>query len=252
MSASVQKHSLTVIGIHKAPANLSKQEFDAKVREFCDSLVALPATRKNVLSFDAIFQNNMLDARMKELGWGEQPCVIFIFRLENVENFTEFFHDAAVQKLITDGDDLAFRSAPIAFSADVVTRVDVPASTATKRSCVVGIYKGPGPAFFPHITQFQENFSATVDEYVALPISQRNLLRHTVWLPNDTIAATLQARGYPEAEPVVVVMDEYENWDRAIEVFEDAEVERVIEKANQGFGLHVGANCFGADVVLKV
>ncbi|KAJ7268197.1 hypothetical protein B0H12DRAFT_1097469 [Mycena haematopus] len=247
-----KKHSLTVIGIHMAPANLSKQEFDAKMGDFCDSLVALPATRKNLLSFDAIFQNNTMYAQLKELGWGEQPCVVLVLRFENVQNFTEFFDDVAVQKLVTDADDFAFRSASNVFSADAVTTVDVPRSSPTKRALVVGIFKDPGPAFSPHITQFQENHSATVDEYVALPISQRNLLSHKVWLANDTIATSLQAQGYPKAEAVVVVMGEYENWDGAIELCEDAELKRVIEKANQGFGFHVDANCFGVDVVSKI
>ncbi|KAF7342416.1 hypothetical protein MVEN_01830600 [Mycena venus] len=257
MSASVQKHSFTVIGIHKAPENLSKQEFDAKVGALCDSLVALPVARKNFLSFDAIFQNSVVDEHMKEFGWGEpQPCVVLVAEFETVQNFTEFFQDATVKKLLTDADDFAFRPASIAFSADAVTRIDVPrsdyGSTATERKLWVGIYRGPGPAFSPHITQFQENVSATMDEYVAQPVSQKNMLSHKVWMPNDSIAASLQAQGYPNAEPVVVVMIEIENWDRGIEVCEDAELKRLTEKANQNFGLHVGAICFGADVVPKI
>ncbi|KAF7342418.1 hypothetical protein MVEN_01830800 [Mycena venus] len=257
MSASVQKNSLTVIGIHKAPENLSKREFDAKARAFCDSLVALPVVKKNFLSFDVIFQNSVLDEHMKELGWGEpQPCVIHIVELETVEKFTEFLQDAAFQKLMTNTDDFALPSVSITFSADAVTRIDVPrsehGSTATERALWVGIYSGPGPALSPHITQFQENVSATMDEYVALPVSQKNMLSHKVLTANDSAEATLQAHGYPNAEPAVVVMVEMENWDRAIEICEDAEIKRVTEKANQGFGLLVGAICFGADVVSKI
>ncbi|KAF7377960.1 hypothetical protein MSAN_00219900 [Mycena sanguinolenta] len=258
MSASVQKHSFTVIGVHKAPANLSKQEFEAKVGKLCDSMAALPVAKKNFLSLDAIFHDSVVDAHMKELGWGEaQPCAVLMAVFETFDNFTEYFQDPAVQNLLADADeDFAFRSASSVFSADVVTRIGVSrseyGSTATERKLWVGIYKGPGPAVSPDVTQFQGNVSTTLDEYVALPVSQKNMLSHTVLMTNDTIAPHLQAKGYPKAEPVTVVMIEIENWDRGIEVLEDAEVKRITEKANQGFGFHVDAICFGAEVVKKI
>ncbi|KAJ6480124.1 hypothetical protein C8R45DRAFT_933070 [Mycena sanguinolenta] len=231
-AASVQKHPFT-----RRQASLS--EIEAKMRNLCYSLVALPVVKKNFLSFDAIFQDSIVDAQNKGLGCDEpQPCVVLMAAFE-------FSQDAAVKKLITDADDFDFRSASIVFSADVVTRIGVPrseyGSTSTERKLWVGLFKGPGPAVPPHVTQFQENASATFDKYVTLP-----------WMLNDSIAAIAQATGYAKAEPVVMVMFEFENWDRGIEILEDAGAIDISKKATQCFGFYMDANCFGADVVKMI
>jgi hypothetical protein len=54
MSASIQKTRFTAIGIHKAPANLPKKDFDAKMDALVNSLVALPVAQQTFLSFDLV------------------------------------------------------------------------------------------------------------------------------------------------------------------------------------------------------
>ncbi|KAF7377959.1 hypothetical protein MSAN_00219800 [Mycena sanguinolenta] len=258
MSASVQKDSFTLIGIHKAPVNLSKQEFDAKVGEFYDSLAALPAVKKNFLSFDVIFQNSIMDAKHEAHGIpAPQPCVILMATFETVDNFKEYFQDRAAQEFFQNADkDIASPSASIAFSADVVTRIGVPrsefGSTATERKLWVGIYKGPESAVPSHITQFQKNANATFDDYVALPVCRKNILSHSVWTPNASVDGTFQAADNAMAKPAMIEIFEVENWDRAIEAAEDVENIDISKKATQSFGLYVGSNCFGADVVKKI
>ncbi|KAF7349908.1 hypothetical protein MVEN_01291500 [Mycena venus] len=188
MSSSVQKNRFTAFGIHRAPANLSKREFDAKVATFCDSLVALPVVQKNFLSLNMVSQNTIMDAHVKELGCSEsQTYVLLIAEFETVDNYTEVQHDPAFKNLFSD--TFTFRAESIGFSADAVTRIDVPRSTGTERQLWVGIYKGPGlspPA------QFQKDVSATMDQYVALPVSRKYMLSHTVWTANNIFAASVQ------------------------------------------------------------
>jgi hypothetical protein len=102
MSASVRKNSVTAIGIHKAPAHLSKREFEENVDRLVDSMLGLPEAQKNLLSLNVvrsvpltackqyrrqyilqIFQNNHADASMKDLGYpAAHPCVLLMAEFE--------------------------------------------------------------------------------------------------------------------------------------------------------------------------
>ncbi|KAJ6569063.1 hypothetical protein B0H19DRAFT_1256740 [Mycena capillaripes] len=260
MSASVRKDTITVIGVHRVPAHLSKREFEENVDRLVESLLALPEA-KNLLSLNVyrhqniiqIFQNNHVEASMKELGYPPaQPCVLLMPEFETADNLAEWLHSPALKQLLSDADQFHFVSGSTAASMDAVTRIDVPTTlTAAERNLWVGIYPGPGTS---SPGQFKENMGVLLDAITALPVSQKNLLKHTTWMINDSIAPELQSIGFPAAQPVVIVMVELEgpNWDPIIEICADAELKRLILKANQDFGLYVDSICFGADVFTKI
>jgi hypothetical protein len=86
----------------------------------------------------------------------------------------QFFQDTEVKRLFAGAEDFGFHSSACVFSADVVTRVDVP--TPTDRVRWIGIYKVPR-----HMLpiQFKAEMGALIDRCVALPIWHQNVLKHT-------------------------------------------------------------------------
>ncbi|KAJ6550273.1 hypothetical protein B0H19DRAFT_1265115 [Mycena capillaripes] len=244
MSASVQKNRFTAIGFHKVPAHLSKTEFEAKVDGLMDSLSRLSATQKNVTTLDV---NTLLDDAMGALGFPEAPSGVLI-RLEckTAEHFIEWIQDPAVEKMLLAAEEWGYITGAWGSSVDAVTRIDVAGSA--ERQLWVGIYKDSHAS----PVQFQNNVNRMIDGAVGQPVSQKNMLQHTVWFPNDDIAPHLRSLGVAAAEPTVTVMIEFQTWDHMVEICEDAEVSRHVWEANKSFGLHVDSICFGADVVSKM
>ncbi|KAJ7366025.1 hypothetical protein DFH08DRAFT_948092 [Mycena albidolilacea] len=241
MSVSVQKPKFSVIGIHQAPAGVSKCDFDAKVDNFVNSFVTLPAVQKNFLSYNVIFQNNVLDASLKYLGMPPaQPCVVLKAEFETEDNFMDYSRDPAVGKLLSDANQFGFMSGSIVSSVDLVTRIDVPAEA--ERRLWVGIYRVPG---ITSAAQFQDKVGPVIDAFIEHPLSQARMLKHTMWLPNSSSAPGLQSQGYPAVDPAVVIMVEYE-------ICAEAELQAILAKADNDFDFHVNSICFGADVVKKI
>jgi hypothetical protein len=53
MSSTTTERSC-FIGIHKAPPNLSREEFEAKAGAIVDAIVALPVVQKNLLKLEIV------------------------------------------------------------------------------------------------------------------------------------------------------------------------------------------------------
>ncbi|KAJ7860045.1 hypothetical protein B0H13DRAFT_1901217 [Mycena leptocephala] len=280
MSASVQKSRFTAIGIHRQPAKVTKKDFDAKINALVDSLVALPVVQKNFLTLNLIFQNNQLDASLNSLAYPEtqgctmaiaeleifqnnqldaslnslaypetQGCTMAIAELESMDHFLEYIRDPAVRKILLEGEQFGFVSAASTCAVEGITRIEK--SSLTERPLFVAIHKGPG---ITSPIQFQGNWSTTHDGCVALPVSQKNMLNHTVYLPNDGLTSEFQSLGIRAAEAAVIVMIQSETWDGMIEVricLGYPDMKRVITRANKD-GLFVDSNCFGADLVTKI
>ncbi|KAJ7203914.1 hypothetical protein C8J57DRAFT_1542459 [Mycena rebaudengoi] len=74
------------------------------------------------------------------------------------------------------------------FSMDVVTKID--AGSADGCDACIGIFK-----CMPHLsrTQFLEFVDKASDGFVALPTMQKNAVKQTMWIQNDTIEKGVQA-----------------------------------------------------------
>ncbi|KAJ6540496.1 hypothetical protein B0H19DRAFT_1077905 [Mycena capillaripes] len=76
---STRKERCCAIGIHRAPAHLSKTEFDARMSALADALCAVPVVQKNFIKFDVINQTNILDGHGTAMDIGEpKPMVLFL------------------------------------------------------------------------------------------------------------------------------------------------------------------------------
>ncbi|KAJ6498235.1 hypothetical protein DFH09DRAFT_1446916 [Mycena vulgaris] len=227
------------IGIHKAPAHLSRTEFEAKVDALGDAIAALPVAQKNLLKLDIMSQNTQMDKWMQTVGLPVPAPTVML-------------KDPALQKLFAESDNFGFRQGANAFAADIITKIDAPSKPAGIN--VICVYSCP-----PHLSaeQFGQKMEALMDKITALPIAHR-FSGYSLWLQNPAVETHLQELGYPKPEPLVVVRAEAENLDHMIEIFEHSEVARLLTEGIQHFGFHAESDnpaescCFSADVATKI
>ncbi|KAJ7797822.1 hypothetical protein B0H13DRAFT_1933976 [Mycena leptocephala] len=199
MDASTAKDRFTVIWIHPIPAQLSIQEFSAKMEAQVDSLLALSSAQNNLLRYDLIIPNNKLDSYYKAIGFPDpQPVVLGKIECESAEHCAQFLRDADAMKNISTAQEFAGASI---FSVNVVTKID--AGSADGSEGCIGIFKCP-----PHLsrTQFHEFVNNKVSNgFVALPTVQKNIVKGEM-IQDDTIEKDVRAIGIPAAETVAVVI----------------------------------------------
>ncbi|KAJ7500981.1 hypothetical protein B0H11DRAFT_1993241 [Mycena galericulata] len=237
------------IGIHKAPANLSRTEFEAKVGALGDAIAALPVAQKNLLKLDLIFDNALMDKHMKSVGLPlAPPTVVMSAEYETLDHLAEMLKDPALQNLLKEADDFGFRQNATAFAADIITKV-VSAQSAGENADtnVVCIYHRP-----PHLSeeQFAQKMEGIMDKIIALPIQDR-FSSYTLWLQNSAVEKHLQELGYPAPEPLLVVR-------ASAKIFEHSEVAGVLIEGLRDLGFHTDHDnpiyscVFSADVATKI
>ncbi|KAJ7860175.1 hypothetical protein B0H13DRAFT_2355706 [Mycena leptocephala] len=246
MSASNKKDRMVAVGIYKAPANLSKEEFETKITSFVDRMLAVPIAQKNFLKFEIIYQNELLNQHIKAFDLPEAPTSVWLtVEFETEAHCAEILTDPMFAKAFAEAEEFVSRAT--GFVADVVTRIDRP--TPKDRTHLMCAFQRPD-----HLSsdEYRKKFEVFVDRLLALPISQKNFLKHSLWLPNDTLDANLRDLGFPPPEPVFVVMAETDNQDRLIEWLTHSDVRAFAVDARRELGVHVGLSIFSADVVTKI
>ncbi|KAJ7203662.1 hypothetical protein GGX14DRAFT_570113 [Mycena pura] len=234
------------IGIHKAPPNLSREEFERKAGELGDAIAALPVAQKNLLKLDIISQNTLIDEHMKGVGL-PVPAPTVVMSAEY-----EMLKDPALQRLFTESDDFGFRKHATAFAADVFTIVDAPDVTADLH--VICVYYCP-----PQISVdvFGQKMKELM-EHIASQSIRDNFSHYSLWLQNDAVDRHLQELGYPAPKPLLVVRADSKHLDHMKEIFEHSEVSRLLNEGIRDLGFHrdgddpTEASCFSADIATKL
>ncbi|KAF7339195.1 hypothetical protein MVEN_01996800 [Mycena venus] len=226
MSASARKDRCSGLAIHYAPADISQQEFKAKVDTLVDSFLALPVCQKNFLNFNVIYPNSRLGEIMKLSGIGQPtPNIWFEFECETEDHLTEIIGDEQFKNLFAGAKDLGFLDSASFFTADVTTKVDVPPPAPNAR--VQSSFAAKIPKDMS-ADEFHANLEPVIDGYVQLPVCQKHILKHTYWRQNTNIANEVRTLGYPEAEGLVVVLQEVETWNALVEIMDDETYKRLM------------------------
>ncbi|KAJ7910310.1 hypothetical protein B0H13DRAFT_1876845 [Mycena leptocephala] len=174
MSASNEKDRMVAVGIYKAPANLSKEEFETKITSFVDRMLAVPIAQKNFLKFEIIYQNELLNQHIKAFDLPEAPTSVWLtVEFETEAHCAEILTDPMFAKAFAEAEE--FVSCATGFVADVVTRIDRP--TPKDRTHLMCAFQRPD-----HLSsdEYRKKFEVFVDRLLALPISQKNFLKHSL------------------------------------------------------------------------
>ncbi|KAF7334458.1 hypothetical protein MVEN_02275300 [Mycena venus] len=249
MSPSLMKDRCVAFGIYEAPAQLSKQEFDAKLQQLADDLIEVPSIQKHVLKFDLMLPTNHLDEYFKTIGIPPPtPLVIFRVECESPDYMAQVFSDTEFQRVLVGGAGFDLPKGSW-FTADVVTRIDSEVSTAKDHIHAVVIAKVPHHIA---IEQFREQVKASHDAFFSLPVAQKVFLRHILASPNDALNAHIQTAGLTVAEPTFIVYFEAESVERVMELVANAESAKSAETGMKEVGSQLDNCGFSADVVTKI
>ncbi|KAJ6475559.1 hypothetical protein C8R45DRAFT_1010359 [Mycena sanguinolenta] len=249
MPLSLMKDRCVAFGVYEKPAQLSKQEFDAKMQRFSDDLIKVTSTQKHVRKFDLWLPTNHLDEYFKIVGIPPStPLVVLRAECDSPDHIAEVFSDQEFQRAFVGSAESDLPKGNW-FAADIVTRIDSEASTA--KPGIHGVMIGKVP---PHIVieQLREQVLASTDAYFTLPGTQKAYLTHTVASPNDTMNAHIRTAGLTVAETTFIVYFEAESVEGIMEVAAKAHVAKHTETGVKEIGSQVDICGFSANVVTKI
>ncbi|KAJ6462466.1 hypothetical protein C8R45DRAFT_1026847 [Mycena sanguinolenta] len=249
MSASQIKDRAFGLAIWKAPAGLSKEAFENKLTAIFDALIALPIAQKKFLKFDLIFRTGLGNEHLNALGLAEtQPSVWVRSECATMADYLEILEDPTYANTMREAKNSLSgdHSAVDLFVADVEARVDRP--TSKDRTLLVGAVQRP-ENLSPDA--FRQTVANLADKMVSLPISQRILVKHSLWMPNSTIDTQVASLGFSAPKFGAVVMIETEQ-DAMSEALTDSDTKQFVEDAKRALNIHVGSSVFIANVVNKI
>ncbi|KAJ6518222.1 hypothetical protein C8R47DRAFT_1086348 [Mycena vitilis] len=122
-------------------------------------------------------------------------------------------------------------------------------STSKNRFTVIEIHKVP-----PHssIKQFTAKLEALADARLARPTAQKNLLKYDIMVPNDRLDLELNARGFQESQPIILVQKEFETIDDCRELLRDEAIAKSVSTAHEFIGASSPVAISAADVVIRI
>ncbi|KAJ6487039.1 hypothetical protein C8R45DRAFT_996771 [Mycena sanguinolenta] len=118
------------------------------------------------------------------------------------------------------------------------------ASSMKDRVFTLGVYRGP-----PQLSQKEltSRVDALVDDFLALPVAQKNFLKFTMMVPNDTLNEDVAMLGVGLPPPSVFLFGQCANEEHLTEILRDEEFTRTLDTGKE-FVLQDSSWSFSADV----
>ncbi|KAJ7022341.1 hypothetical protein C8F04DRAFT_1138230 [Mycena alexandri] len=178
-----------------------------------------------------------------------QHIALLVAESETPEQMLEISKDPELHALVTAAEEMAPERGTSILSAHAIEKLNKPGRDHKDNLRVVGLFKVP-----QHLTPVQhaEKFEALVDSIVAHLTIRRNMLGYTMasqpfpWLPNDTMNPSIQTMRIPAPERTCILILEAENWERAVE---DAEVANLVAGGHQDFDFLAESSYLSADFI---
>ncbi|KAF7367815.1 Zn(2)-C6 fungal-type domain-containing protein [Mycena sanguinolenta] len=99
--------------------------------------------------------------------------------------------------------------------------------------------------------EYERKHSTWLDAVAQTPVAQRNMLKITTFIQQDTLTESIGRLDLPTASPTVVTHIVFEDVENFKVVARDATFKALVDQAKE-FGYHKGASLFTADVVTKL
>ncbi|KAJ7672020.1 hypothetical protein B0H17DRAFT_1244029 [Mycena rosella] len=228
MSTSTSTERFCVIGIHQAPPDLSKKEFETGIETLVANWLELPIVKTNALKMDMIFSNALLEA-------------------QTVDNMVAVMQHQESQKLVAGREEFKQERGASVFSGEVTTKIDKPGSK--DRAHGIAILKVPEGESPEH---FARKLGALLDRFVALPATQKCVSKCTLLHNGKSLENQLNAMGIHTPGRTFVIHMEYESLYHSMEVASDAGILKLLGDAIQDLRVSlVDVSYFGADVIRK-
>ncbi|KAF7337416.1 hypothetical protein MSAN_02268100 [Mycena sanguinolenta] len=251
MSASYSKDRAVGIAIWQAPPNLSKEDFEAKLTNMVDKLVAVPIAQKNYVKYEMMFQTAFASEELMVHGVAEgAPSVWMIAECATVAEYLEIFEDPAIMNVLRDGKDNVYGGHPIAKASLGDVRVWIDRPVANNRARLVCAVQRPGNF---SVDGYRKAIEAFADRFPGFSIVQKNVVKHWVWFPHNTVDTHVSAIGLSAPAPdLAICVVETESHDGMIEMLNDSDFKTYMEDGRRELNIHIGSSYFVANVVTKI
>jgi len=248
MSTSTSKERFCVIGIHQAPPDLSKKEFETGIETLVANWLELPIVKTNAVKMDIIFSNDLLEAQVKAAGLPDsRPFAIIKTEYETVDNMVAVMQHQESQKLVAGREEFKQERGASVFSAEVTTKIDKPGSKDPAHGiAILKVRQQESP------DTIARKLEALSDRFVALLATQKCVSKCTLLHSGKSLENQLNAMGIHTPGRTFVIQMEYETLDHSMEVVSDAGIQKLLGEAIQDLGVSfVDVSYFGADVIQK-
>ncbi|KAJ7439031.1 hypothetical protein B0H11DRAFT_2293558 [Mycena galericulata] len=123
---SEQKDRCRWVGVFRAPAHLSRNEFEQGFSDMAREIAAVPAARENMLWKEVSFANPRFDAEIIALGLPAVDRVaLLIGEAESYEQMRRVAEDPEIHRIITEAQkDIGIGEGSMVFTADVLVTLD--------------------------------------------------------------------------------------------------------------------------------
>ncbi|KAJ7767686.1 hypothetical protein B0H16DRAFT_1520473 [Mycena metata] len=248
MSTPTSTERFCVIGIHQAPPDLSKKEFEAGIETLVANWLELPIVKTNALKMDMIFSNALFEGQVRAAGLADsRPFAIIKTEYETVDNMVAVMQHRESQELVAGREEFKQERGASVFSGEVTTKIDKPGSKDRAHGIV--ILKVPEGELPDH---FARKLEALLDRFVALPATQKCVSKCTLLHNGKSLENQLNAMGIHTPRRTFVIHMEYESLYHSMEVVSDAGTLKLLGDAIQDLRVSlIDVSYFGADVIPK-
>ncbi|KAF7297394.1 hypothetical protein MIND_00973000 [Mycena indigotica] len=254
MSTAEPTGPLCAIGIYRAPASdpETNNKFRSEMKKFMHDAHVLPASKNNLLKLNVVYQNDELQesGALSKLGFPPAPATVVVtVEAKTKQDMLKCLEDSDLCNLVWNGASFGLQDGACVFSADIVTKIDQYKSPKGHETCHgLFVFKIPSEYHFT-VGEYHKKIEDMVDKFIALPIAQQHLVKHTIWLQNQELDEVFRHWRMPDPEKTVVLMLECDTWESMNELLTDDHIQRIIHEANADFKIHEDSNCFTGDVV---
>ncbi|KAJ6459993.1 hypothetical protein C8R45DRAFT_1109355 [Mycena sanguinolenta] len=237
--------------VNKVPPHLSKTEFEAKVEALVDKALLLPIVQKNLVKFEMIFQNDLVDEHVGAFGFPPRDPVLFVtLHSETLEQLSEVLAAPEVQKVFDTGKEWGLHAHSSGFSATVATKIDNPAPRdGAHLFCVYNVPRSVSSA------EHDKKFVEYIESFVEVPVCRKHFVRFEMWQSNNVLDDHIRVFGYSAAGPTFVHHARLKGGDNVFEMMTDpAAHQSVLNAGNAGedFDLTGNGYVFSGRVVTKL
>ncbi|KAJ7868460.1 hypothetical protein B0H13DRAFT_2281012 [Mycena leptocephala] len=111
-----------VIGIHKVPADLSREEFVTKINAFLDKVCILPVLKEKMVKLEILSQNDVSDLHLKKKGLPTaQSTSILVAESKTVEDMLMLMGNPDLRH--SAGQSGEPQKGVSVFSVDVISKI---------------------------------------------------------------------------------------------------------------------------------
>ncbi|KAJ7869930.1 hypothetical protein B0H14DRAFT_2726777, partial [Mycena olivaceomarginata] len=219
--------SSQIVGVHKVPSHLSKEEFEAKYE-----------TLNNFLKLEIVLlQNDRFDQYLESYRCSPRESLVVVRgEIESAESYI------AVQKKMEGVPRaLVCRAERLHFAWILSKTLRTILASLLK---IVFIYGHPqGPAV--HLKEeCGKRFIKFFENYSHIPMIRKNFVK---WVPNSAVDDHIHRVGYPPPETAFTTHIELETWENVVD-FQNKESFKPVLAAKRDFDFNTNANVFTADL----